>query len=301
MRSHFPSSRNTAEACGSYTSFQATWFVRLRDLHGLAVAEVVRRIDHQSFVASQADKDLDGRAEISTQRHLLHVRTARPTRRSQRAAHCCASAASSPESPSSPAPSPTESESERRRRAADRRPDSAAPLRPAAIGKPARRRRPFAPPWPRTPDQASPGSITWALIARLDPQGAALRHRRLDAQDIDLRHAEERTRAGVAARGHQHADLGVAARDDAVKRGDDLLEAGQITQPLHVGLAVADDGFPALDDGLPGVEVGLAARDLGLGRCQLGVAGIAIAHGAFVFLARRRSAIQQARRSDSPG
>src|SRR5262249_8650504 len=48
----------------------------LRNLHGLSVAEVVRRVEHQSLISPQAGDNLDVTAKIPTQRQLVRSQRA---------------------------------------------------------------------------------------------------------------------------------------------------------------------------------------------------------------------------------
>src|SRR5207244_8608465 len=71
-------------------------------------------------------------------------------------------------------------------------------------------------------------------LPRLDVGRVRLRHVDEDAQDVDLREAEELARSGGRARGDERAGVDVAGCDDAVERRVYLLEALQIEHAVHV-------------------------------------------------------------------
>ena len=64
--------------------------------------------------------------------------------------------------------------------------------------------------------------------------GIRLRHPNIQPKTAHVRHAKQ-FRSRVITGRDQLSDVRVPSGHDAVERGEDLLEAGQLPQPLHVG------------------------------------------------------------------
>jgi hypothetical protein len=95
-----------------------------------------------------------------------------------------------------------------------------------------------------------------------------LRHVHEDAQDVDLRDAEELGRLPRGAGRDERPGIDVAHRDDAVEGRIDALEPGELLQAIDGRLVGADGGLAGID------------RLLGRGRRGRAIVDLLLRHGA---------------------